>query len=277
MGVKRIVDTDFWTDIDVIDSYSVEDKYFNLYLLTNRFVRQAGIYKLPKKFISFETGYTKEVVEVLLDRFENKYKKIKYNHDTQEIALLDYTSFSIIKGGKPVEDCLIQDLSVVKDKTLILDAYKNMCKYWDNSERPFDLKVKDIFYEVYNDNDNDNDNDRIVPRNVERVVNDSSKEKIYSDNPDLNDAIKEFIKNRKALKKPMTDRAVTLFINKLGREFKNDDEKIEAIDIAIMRGWLSVEKSWIDNIKANSKGNQFRSIEDSQKIAEKRWEGFLNA
>lgn len=103
------------------------------------------------------------------------------------------------------------------------------------------------------------------------------KAKTYSDNPELDQAIKDFIENRKALKKPMTDRAVTLFINKLDREFKSDDEKIEAIDIAIMRGWLSVEKSWIENIKANSKGSQFRSFEDSQKIAGKRWEGFLNA
>ena len=289
MGVKRIVDTDFWTDINVIDNYSVEDKYFNLYLLTNRFVRQAGIYKLPKKFISFEAGYTKEVVEVLLDRFQEKYKKIKYNHKTQEIALLEYTSFSIIKGGKPVEDCLVQDLSLVEDKSLIRVVYNHMLDYWENSGRPFDIKVKNIFSQASNDNDNDNDNDRIVPRIDNESCHESlknkktktpkqpKKSKTYSDNPKLDEAIKGFIENRKTIKAAMSERAITLFINKLNREFETDEEKIEALDIAIMRGWRSVEKAWIDNLKATSNKNLVRTLEDSKKIAEERWKGFLNA
>ena len=33
MGIKRIVDTSFWTD-GKVDEFSPEDKYFLLYLLT---------------------------------------------------------------------------------------------------------------------------------------------------------------------------------------------------------------------------------------------------
>ena len=134
------------------------------------------------------------------------------------------------------------------------------------------MKENNTFNNTFNNTKNNTFNSfKESPKNKKTEL------KTFSDNPDLDAAIKEFIKNRKALKKPMTDRAITLFINKLDREFKNDDEKIEAIDIAIMRGWLSTEKSWIDNIKASGKGSQFRSFEDSQKIAKKRWEGFLNA
>lgn len=285
MGVKRIVDTDFWTDIDVIDKYSIDDKFFALYLLTNKYSRQAGIYKLPKKYISFETGYTKEIVEVLLDRFEKNYNKIRYNHDTQEIAILNYTSFSIVKGGKPVEDCIKKDLREVEDKQLIKTVHDVMQEYWTLSSREFDGTVKGIFKESFepflndndnvfdNDNDNDNENERNVNDSLERVK--QAKETIYYKNVDLDDAIKEFIKHRKALKKAMTPYAVKRFINKLNREFETDDEKLEAIDMAIERGWLSVEKSWIKNAQKNC-GN-VKTIEDSQKDAEERWGGFLNA
>ena len=319
MGVKRIVDTDFWNDIDVIDNFSVEDKFFSLYLITNKYTKQAGIFKLPKKYISFETGYTKEVVEVLLDRFENRYKKIKYNHETQEIAILKYTSFSIIKGGKPVEDCIKKDLLEVEDKSLITMVYKAMEEEWNCSTREFDEKVKTIFYDFskkFNDNDNDNDNDIFVDvsyndsyhdslKSQKQAIvttsptNDSSIESIndlsidsyhdsyndskakntknlYYSNVDLDDAIKEFIKHRKLLKKPMTQNAINRFINKLDREFQTDDEKLEAIDLAIIRGWLSVEKAWVENAKRNDRG-KIKSIKDSQKDAEERWGGFLNA
>ena len=278
MGIKRIVDTDFWTDIDVIDSFSIDDKFFALYLYTNKHTRQSGIYKLPKKFISFETGFTKEVIEVLLDRFENRYKRIKYNHKTQEIALLRYTSFSIVKGGKPVEDCIIRDLRTVKDKNLIRATYKAMEESWNASTRVVDGKIKEIFFSFINDNDNENDNENeiIVGVTPHDSPHDSpSPKNKYYKNIDLDDAVKEFIKHRKTLRKPMTPAAVKAFTNKLDREFKTDEEKIEAINYAILRGWLSVEKAWIDNAK-RSNGN-LKTIEQSQKEAEERWGEFLNA
>lgn len=284
MGIKRIVDTDFWTDIDVIDNFSIDDKFFALYLYTNKHTRQSGIYKLPKKYISFETGYSKEVIEVLLERFEKQYKRIKYNHDTQEIALLRYTSFSVVKGGKPVEDCIIRDLQTIKDNELIKATYKEMEDTWNASTRVVDEKIKKIFFSFINDNDNDNDNDNENDNENEIIVgvtpNDtsnessSSKNKYYK-NIDLDDAVKEFIKHRKTLRKPMTPAAVKNFINKLDREFKTDEEKIEAINYAILRGWLSVEKAWIDNAKRSN--GSLKTIEQSQKEAEERWGGFLNA
>lgn len=280
MGIKRIVDTDFWTDIDVIDNFSIDDKFFALYLYTNKHSRQSGIYKLPKKYISFETGYSKEVIEVLLDRFENQYKKIKYNHETQEIAILRYTSFSIVKGGKPVEDCIIRDLQTIKDKELIKATYEEMEDTWNASTRVVDEKVKKIFLSSIKENDNDNDNENEneiivgVPPNDTSNESSSSKNKYYK-NIDLDDAVKEFIKHRKTLRKPMTPAAIKGFTNKLDREFKTDEEKIEAINYAILRGWLSVEKAWIDNVKRSN--GSLKTIEQSQKEAEERWGGFLNA
>ncbi len=126
MGINRIVNTDFWTDEKVLDNFSVEDKYFWLYLLTNPQTKQLGIYKLPIKIIAFQTGYSVETVKVLLDRFDRVYSVIKYNYETQEVAILNYLKWSIIRGGKPVEDCIKSDMEKVKDKTLIDFVYKHL-------------------------------------------------------------------------------------------------------------------------------------------------------
>lgn len=145
MVVKRIVDTRFWEDSTVLDNYSVEDKYFLLYLMTNPRSSQVGIYSLPKRVISFDTGYTIEVINVLLDRFCNFYKNIMYSVETQEISLLNSLKYSIVKGGKPVSDLLVKELSRVQDKNLLYATYENMFEFWSVSARPFDQTVKECF------------------------------------------------------------------------------------------------------------------------------------
>lgn len=155
MGIKRIVDTQFWNDDKVIDYFSPEDKLFMLYLMTNPHTTQLGIYSINKKVMAFELGYSNDSIGVLLDRFENKYKIIKYSKDTKEIAIKNFLKYSIIKGGKPVEDLLKKELNQVKDKDLIKFVYKNLVNYTNLNE-----SVKNIL-NTYNENEihNDNDND----------------------------------------------------------------------------------------------------------------------
>ncbi len=126
MGINRIVNTDFWDDEKVLDNFSPEDKFFWLFLLTNPKTRQLGIYKLPIKVIQFYTGYSEASIIVLLERFEKAYGMIKYSHETQEVAILNYLRWSIIRGGKPVEDCIKADLAQVKDKELIRLVYSHL-------------------------------------------------------------------------------------------------------------------------------------------------------
>lgn len=143
--VKRVVDTKFWSSMDVLDNYSVEDKFFALYLMTNGRSSQVGIYSLPKKIISFETGFTKEVIEVLLDRFSNQYKQIIYSENTQEVTLLTSLQYSILKGGKPVSDLLERELRNIQDGKLILETYRTMTDFWKTSKRKFDQTIQLLF------------------------------------------------------------------------------------------------------------------------------------
>lgn len=170
MGVKRIVDTDFWTDSKVLD-FTVEDKYFMLYLLTNPQCRQVGIYKLPKKIMSFQTGYTIECITNLIARFRDNYNMIAYNDSTQEIAIKNYLKYSIVSGGKPVIDCIKKDLSLVSDKKLILYIKESLSNIICLNNKPIFLDILNILKDYnYDDIYNDNDNERIVAR----FVNESS-------------------------------------------------------------------------------------------------------
>lgn len=103
-----------------------EEKYFWLYILTNPYTKQLGIYHITKKQMSFQLGYDIETIERLLDKFENQYGLIKY-HDS-EIAIFNFLKRSILKGGKPVEDCLKADIKLVKHKELIDMVFDRILK-----------------------------------------------------------------------------------------------------------------------------------------------------
>ena len=140
-----MVHTAFWTDIQVIDHYSIEDKFFHLYLMTNDKTTQVGIYPLPMKVMSFETGFTTDDIQLMLERFKKDYGKILYSKKTQEVTVLHSLQYTILKGGKPVSDLMKRELSTVKDGKLILATYKEMKDFWASSRRKFDQEIKRIF------------------------------------------------------------------------------------------------------------------------------------
>ena len=82
----------------------------------------------------------------------------------------------------------------------------------------------------------------------------------YSDDPELNDAIVEFIKFRKDIKKPMSDRAITLMINKLESLSHDKHEQVQILNQSIMQGWTGLYALKDDD---KSRG-QSRSVHNNQ-------------
>lgn len=191
MGIKRVVDTDFWMDDKVIDMFSPEDKLFMLYLLTNPHTTQLGIYPINRKVIAFELGYSLEAVCVLLDRFETKYDIIRYSKATGEVAVKNYLRHSIVKGGKPVEDLLKKEILNVKDKSLLAYVHCELSEHDNLNEA-----VKNSLY-LMNDNENDNDNDNDVSLPIQqRFVDDSSKPKRKRFTPPTLEEVKAYCEER---------------------------------------------------------------------------------
>lgn len=123
MATFRQIHTSFWQDHFVI-SLTPEEKYFYLYLMTNSKTTQCGIYELPIRVIEFETGYNRETVEKLLERF-TQYRKIIYNEPTHEILIKNWMKHNSIKSPK-VFACIKKELQSVKYLGF-KDLYKHLC------------------------------------------------------------------------------------------------------------------------------------------------------
>lgn len=92
---------------------------------------------------------------------------------------------------------------------------------------------------VENDTKNTNKNTNIENKkeketSIDKIINS------YTENLDLRNTLKEFLKMRKSLKKPMTDKAMKLLINKLDKLGSNDNEKIEILNQSIFNSWQGV-------------------------------------
>lgn len=111
MAKYRNVHTTYWDDGFVLD-LTPEEKYFYLYLMTNGNTTQCGIYELPYRVIELHTGYNRETVQKLLQRFV-EYGKITYNESTKEIMLNNWAKYNFINSPK-VKKCIEKELLAVK-------------------------------------------------------------------------------------------------------------------------------------------------------------------
>ena len=75
-----------------------------------------------------------------------------------------------------------------------------------------------------NDNNDNNDNNTII----------------YSENASLNETIIAYVEYRKGIKKPMSEHAVKLMINKLNKLSPDVHTQIEILNQSIMNGWQGI-------------------------------------
>src|SRR3990167_7214431 len=70
-GQYRIIYTRFWSDGFIVNLDPL-DRYVFLYFLTNEHTNIAGIYELPTRIMTFETGLEKQVLETILTRLKGR-------------------------------------------------------------------------------------------------------------------------------------------------------------------------------------------------------------
>ena len=202
MAKFRQIQTDFWSNPYVQEEMTPEDKFFYLYLMTNEKSTQIGIYKITKKQIAFDMGYSIESVGNLLKRFMEQHKLIKYDSETREIILLEWAKTNLNKGGKPFEDLILSELKEVKQKEFIEIIYhqcekeeikKIIEKYIDNPK----LGEKNLKLENKNISDNLDDEKiieaEIVDENTEKAIGspknttfDDTLHEMYNDKGSIN-------------------------------------------------------------------------------------------
>ena len=82
----------------------------------------------------------------------------------------------------------------------------------------------------------------------------------FTDDPELIAMIKEFIKMRQLIKKPLTDRALQLMLNKLFGLSKDTETQIKIVEQSIVHNWLTVY-----SLKEDYKGGNGRRINPALK------------
>lgn len=125
MSKYRQVQVSFWQDAFVLD-LTPEEKYFYIYLMTNSKSSQIGIYELPKRIIETETGYNRETVEKLLQRFVD-YGKIEYHEPTKEIYIKNWAKYNWNNSPKVVAR-VQAELNEVKHEPFAQ-------KYWEMAQK----------------------------------------------------------------------------------------------------------------------------------------------
>ncbi|QGU94461.1 hypothetical protein GOM49_04510 [Clostridium bovifaecis] len=120
MALYRQLQLSFWRDAFVMN-LTPEEKFFYVYLLQCSNTKQCGIFELPKRAIEYETGYNRETVDKLLERFIN-YRKIQYCEETKEIMILNWIKYNFIKSPCTIK-CINREIKEVKNKEFVDKLY----------------------------------------------------------------------------------------------------------------------------------------------------------
>ncbi|WP_156153421.1 hypothetical protein [Domibacillus robiginosus] len=97
---------------------SAAEKLCFLYMLTNSQTTQIGIYPLNRRKAAFDTGLALSKVEECFRSLE-EMGLVRFSEDEGEMAIRHWGRYNFTRGGKPVEDCVEKELSLVKDASLI--------------------------------------------------------------------------------------------------------------------------------------------------------------
>lgn len=188
----RLVYTEFWEDPKVMEEMTPEDKYFYLYLLTNPNTNMIGVYRITKKQMAFDLGYSSESINSILDRFINFHKLIIYNDKTREICIKNYGKYNLNRGGKPMIDCILKDLSKVSDISLVQEIVKNM-KHEGNR-----MFIENYLSPIEDDTPNDTSNDTSTKggqNHKPESINHKPESRIQNPNTNTSSLLSEKIKS----------------------------------------------------------------------------------
>ena len=249
MAKFRQIQTDFWSNPYVQEEMTPEDKFFYLYLMTNEKSTQIGIYKITKKQIAFDMGYSIESVGNLLKRFMEQHKLIKYDSETREIILLEWAKTNLNKGGKPFEDLILSELKEVKQKEFIEIIYhqcekeeikKIIEKYIDNPK----LGEKNLKLENKNISDN-LDDEKIIEA---EIVDENTEKAIGSPkNTTFDDTLHEMYNDKGAINNNNKNKYNNNYINNSyynNTSVKKEKNNFSFVCEEIKNKWIEIAKTF---------------------------------
>lgn len=233
MATYRIIVPGFWDDVKILETFTPEDKYFYLYLLTNKATNLIGCYELSINKAAYDTGYNEDTIRHLINRMSNVHEVIDYDWKTYEVLILNWSKYNWSKSPKldPAISRFIDGIKSIEFKKNVIEMYNKRETVDIPYPYPMDTSVSVSVSVPVSDTG-------IKGKPIKTKKVDLFEE--YTSNDNLISALMDFAKFRKEIKKPMTERAIKLLLTELDKIANSDEEKIELLNKSIMNGWKSV-------------------------------------
>ena len=133
-----------------------------------------------------------------------------------------------------------------------ISILQNCCFHFTKSTNGIyksDEPIPDINTDINTDNNINNKEERKKETNYDKIINSMVEDE------EVKNSIYEFIKMRKLIKKPMTDRAVTMLINKLYKLSNSKQIQIKILEQSILKNWTDIYPYKEENNYAGYQGN----------------------
>ena len=207
-------------DVDMAKKYGLEAAalYNKLVYLSRYTSREDGYCWRTAKELEDEIGITKRQQERAIKILEDAgfiETKVTYISGT-----LNRCKHFKVYGVEKEESALSESdkmlLSIESNKTLLSENNKTSLSLYNN-------------HTSNNHSNNNKINRKALP--IDEMIDE------YTSNQALAETLRDFIKLRKALKSPITDRGMKICLNKLDKLATTDEGKIKIIEQSIERGW----------------------------------------
>jgi len=216
----------------------------------------------------------KEIFEMLEDEEAGRLIKAIFKYEeTEQIPKLDK---SLKIAFIPIKSVL--DRNREKYQKVVERNKQNIEKRWEKENtknttgkngKKENTKNTDNDNEHDNDNENEHDIDKKEKNKKKKTFDDVFLENHFSQ--DLEITIKDFIDMRKAIKKPMTTKALELLIRNLEKLTNLEEEKIAILNQSIEHGWQTVYP--LKQLNNNTSKGSINDFKDLMKEAQNEQTG----
>lgn len=187
-----------------------------------------GCYASNKHFVDNFGINSSRISQIIQSLQRKKYITITYDFNGKEI-IRRYLHINR-PPYPPKEGMLNFNIGMLKNEM-------GVCQF---DKGGYVKKLKDNNTNINNTNIN-NKEERKKETSYDKIINSMVEDE------EVKNSIYEFIKMRKLIKKPMTDRALTMLINKLEKLSSDKDIQIKILEKSILKNWTDIYELKGDN------------------------------
>jgi len=227
----------FYSTVENVEKNTTLKKNRQATALKN--LQKIGIIEVKRKGLPAKR-YIKINEEKILDVLSNK----KLKNSTSEPEKLEKSTDLSVDEKQPTSRTENGQLDVPKtaiNKNNRIKINNNIKK-----ERKVKREEEKKLIEKVNNSNSISENKSIIENTKNPLTNNSLTEKndsfdklieSYTKNEKIQEELKEYLKVRKTMKAPLTNRAIKLFLSRLSDLTNDDAEKLRIIQNSIMNGW----------------------------------------